>query len=96
MLKDKSKTDIAKSVARFVVARCVGTTISTVITQNVEVEKPVDKAQIVIGSHVIGSLVAKQTETYVDEKIDYLVATWIKLKQISNPDNPESYDITTL
>jgi hypothetical protein len=59
-----------KTVARFVVARAVSTTISLIIEKNTEPEKMHEIASVHIGSFVIGEWVGDAIKPYIDEQID--------------------------
>ena len=67
-----------KTVARFVVARTVSTTISLIIEKNAKPENPYEVASVHIGSFVLGEMVADMTKPYVDSQIDELAALFGK------------------
>lgn len=59
-----------KTVARFVVARSVSTTISMLVHQNASPETKLEIASIHVGAFVIGEMVGEAAKPYVDNQID--------------------------
>lgn len=59
-----------KKIARLIVTTCVGFTVSNVLTANTNVNKTHQKVEVLVGSMVVGSMVADQAGTYTDDKVD--------------------------
>lgn len=59
-----------KTVARFIVARSVSTTISMLVHQNATPETKLQSASIHVGAFVVGEMVADATKPYVNSQID--------------------------
>jgi uncharacterized membrane protein len=59
-----------KTVARFVVARSVSTTISMLVHQNASPDTKLEIASVHIGAFVIGEMVGEAAKPYVDRQID--------------------------
>lgn len=76
----KTKTERAKTIAKFVVGWSTGTVIGKVIASNTTPKNRREKAEIMVGGFVIGGVVAEQTEAWTDRQIDAVVAAWQKVK----------------
>lgn len=74
-----NKTEIAKRVVTFVIGACVSTTVKQVIESNTHPENLPEKAAVLTGSVVIGSMAADAAKDYTDRKIDELVNSWREL-----------------
>ena len=59
-----------KTVARFIVARSVSTTISMLVHQNASPETKLEIASVHVGAFVIGEMVGEATKPYVNNYID--------------------------
>lgn len=59
-----------KTVARFVVARAVSTTISLIVHKNADPETRLELASVHVGAFVLGEWVGDAIKPYVDEQID--------------------------
>lgn len=59
-----------KTVARFIVARTVSTTISLIVHKNTEPENAYQIASVHVGAFVLGEFVGDLTKPYVDAQID--------------------------
>lgn len=77
------KTKIAKIVAKNIVGWSTTFTINAALRNNVAPETPVQQVQLVIGSAVIGAVVAEATEAYTEKFIDDVVGVWDDLKKKS-------------
>lgn len=77
-----------KTVTRFIVARAVSTTISSIITKNTEPENPYEVVSVHIGSFVLGEMVADLTKPYVDQQIDEIADLFAKDKNDTTEDTP--------
>lgn len=71
-LPDLRTRDGWKRVSRFIVARATSITVVTVINQNVDKDdlKTYEQVGVVVGSHVLGEMVAEATKPFVDKQID--------------------------
>jgi hypothetical protein len=77
-------TDTVKTIAKYVVGGCVTYTVSSVLKNNTDPEKKRQKAEVYVGSAVIGLMVAEQSERWLNDKID-AIANWSNAKEIETP-----------
>lgn len=84
-LPDPRTREGLKSYARFIVARATSITIVTVIHQNVETDELAahSRAGVLVGSHVLGEMVADATKPFVDRQIDDLADAINEMKNLS-------------
>jgi hypothetical protein len=75
-----SKIDIAKTATKLVVGTSVSFIAKQVIQNNVTPETTVQRAETIVGSLVLGAMIAQAAEKYTDAQIDQLVDGWNKLK----------------
>lgn len=68
------KIEIAKFVVSNVVAACAGSVIASVIKSNTNPETTQEKVTVIVGSFVLGSMVADIAGRYTDVKIDKISA----------------------
>lgn len=61
---------VTKKVVRTVVTLSTSFTVSNVLSANTPATKPYQKAEVIIGSFVLGSLVADKAGDYTDRKVD--------------------------
>jgi hypothetical protein len=73
-----TKVDIAKRATSIIVGFGTGKVVSSVIQNNTDPEKAIDKVAIAAASYVLGAMLADKTKAWTDEKIDELIAWWIK------------------
>lgn len=59
-----------KTVARFVVARAVSTTLSLIVHKNTDPDTRLETASVHIGAFVIGEWAGDAIKPYVDQQID--------------------------
>lgn len=59
-----------KTVARFVVARAVSTTISLIVHKNADPDTRLEQVSVHVGAFVIGEWAGDAIKPYVDEQID--------------------------
>lgn len=59
-----------KTVARFVVARAVSTSISLIVHKNADPETRLQLASVHVGAFVLGEWVGDAVKPYVDQQID--------------------------
>lgn len=71
-----------KSVARFIVARAVGTSVSLLIHNNTDPESKLDVVSVHVGAFVIGEWAGDAIKPYVDSQIDWAADLLQKPKQI--------------
>lgn len=76
----KTKTERAKTIAKFVVGWSTGTVIGKVIASNAAPKNRLQKAEIYVGAFAIGGVVSEQTEAWTDRQIDAVVEAWNKIK----------------
>lgn len=65
-----SKLGIAKLVINYTVGASAGFCVSSVIANSIEPENTEEKIKVVVGSMVIGSMVAQQSRQYVNNIVD--------------------------
>jgi hypothetical protein len=82
-LPDPRTRDGVKTIVRFIVARATSITIVAIIDQNLETEElsAYKNAGVIIGSHVLGEMVADATHEYVDNKVDYFAELFTTAKE---------------
>lgn len=73
-----TKTDIAKQIVGLVVGAGTSKIISSIIQNNIEPEKKVDKVTVASASLVTGMMARDASKKYTDRKIDELVSWWEK------------------
>lgn len=83
-----NKIATAKFVVSNVVAGSVSFCVSSIIQQNVAVEKPADKAKLYVGSLALGAMVADKAKEYTDNSIDAIVQAWNEIKEKTNQTAP--------
>lgn len=81
-------TDLAKAATRFVVKRSVATCIATAITAVVPVETKREKAQVFIGSYVLGEMAAEHAGAYANQEFEKAVDLVRKLKMLIKNETP--------
>lgn len=85
--KVKPRTiNFVKKTVNFVVAIGTGKIISDIIENNTNPETATDKVTYMAGSYALAGLVAHETSSYTDRKIDELVE---KLNLVAKEDQPE-------
>lgn len=72
----KTKTDHAKTIAKFIVGTSVGFTTGNIIKHNTSTTKRRHKAEAYVGAVVIGTMASEVAEDWTDKKIDQIVAAW--------------------
>lgn len=65
-----TKRDITKTIAKFVVGTSVGYTVSSAIANNAPANNTLQKTEVVVGSYVVGAMVAESTEDWTYRKVD--------------------------
>lgn len=75
-----TKTEVTKKVVKYIVGISTGWTVGNIITNNTSPQKRRQKAEVFVGSTVIGAMVADQAEDYTDRKIDEFLAYFKPLK----------------
>lgn len=80
-----SKLGIARLVINYAVASSAAYCTQSVITNIVEPETTEEKIKVVVGSVVIGSMVAQQARQYVDGGIVRVAEVWENRKQAEQP-----------
>jgi hypothetical protein len=81
-LPDPRTRDGIKTITRFVVARATSFTVIAIIRQNVETEKALQDAGVLVGSYVIGEMVADATHEYVNQQIDEIADALTAIKAV--------------
>jgi len=69
-----------KTIAKFAVGTSVSYTVGHALANNVETEKPHQKAQVVVGAYAVGQIAADQSEPWVDKQVDNVVKQIEKIK----------------
>lgn len=59
-----------KTVARFVVARAVSSSISLIVHKNTDPETRLETASVHIGAFALGEWVGDKIKPYIDEQVD--------------------------
>jgi len=72
-----NKLELAKTAISFVVGAGTSKIVTTIIKNNVQPENVTEQVTTVVGSVVLGSMVADASKKYIDTKIDE-IATWWK------------------
>lgn len=68
-----TKTDVAKMTAKFIVGASASFVASNVIRNNTTPSTPVQEAEVVVGSLVVGAMVGEAAEDWTDKKIDAII-----------------------
>lgn len=76
-----------KQIATIVVGFSTSGIIKGIIKNNVATETAFEKANVLVGSLVLGGIVADASKTYVETKIDKLALAW---------HNRENINVTTI
>lgn len=76
-----SKVTLAKMVINFTAGSGVAKVVNDVIKNNITVETPTDAVKGMIGSIVIGSMIADVSSKHVNAKVDSVVKWWEERKQ---------------
>lgn len=71
-----SKLGIAKLVISYAVGSSTAFTVRNVIANNVAPETTQEQMKLVLGSVVVGSMVAAQARTYVDNTVEMIDQFW--------------------
>lgn len=71
-----SNLNVTKTVTKFVVARCVGMVVATIVKNSIPVDTRTEKVQVFIGAHVLGAMVGEIASVYTNHKIDQM-AEWL-------------------
>lgn len=71
-----TKLNAAKSVARFVVGGSVSFTVANALRNNTSPTTTIQKLEVVVGSVVVGMMVAKKAEAFTDNQIDEAANWW--------------------
>lgn len=69
-----------KTVARFIVARSVSTTISLIVHKNTDPETKFQEASVHVGAFVLGEYVGDAVKPYVDKQIDEIADAIVKAR----------------
>lgn len=72
-----TKTELAKKATSFVVGATTGNLVRQIIKNNVAPDSTTDKAAAIIGSYVLGAIIADKAKAWTDAEIDKLIA-WVK------------------
>lgn len=72
-----------KTVARFVVARAVSTSISLIVHKNTDPETRLENASVHIGAFALGEWAGDKIKPFIDEQIDE-AAEFAKSLQTAN------------
>lgn len=72
-----TKLDIIKTAVNFAAGAGVSKVVHDIIQNNTDPEDLVDKTKVVVGSAVIGSMVADRASEHVNAKID-AAAVWMQ------------------
>jgi hypothetical protein len=67
------KIAVTKNVTRFVVGASVSRCITALVSNNNAPENRVQQAQVVVGSMVVGAMVAERAKDWTDRQIDEAV-----------------------
>lgn len=75
-----TKLELLKAVVSSIVG--IGTTkiVKDIISNNVEIDTPVNQVTVVAGSVVIGAMAADATKEYTDAKIDEIAALFKSMR----------------
>lgn len=79
-----------KTVARFIVARAVSTTISLIVHKNADPETKLQEASVHVGAFVLGEFVADSLKPYVDDQVDWIADSIEEVRTGINEAKPES------
>ena len=72
-----TKTEIAKRVASLMVGFGTGKVVKEIIDNNTaDPENVTDKVRIVVGSYVLGAIVADAAKDWTDQKIEAVINWW--------------------
>lgn len=97
MTSSEKKRDLFSKAVKFVAGTCTGTT-TTALVKNLlpETEKASTKIQFMIGSAVIGGMVAAGAREHTGKKVDEFFETIDNLKEeIAKEASEEDVDLTT-
>lgn len=64
------KIALAKGITKFVVGRSVGTVVATALRNNVSAVTRAQEVQVVVGSYVLGAMVADRAVEWTSQKFD--------------------------
>lgn len=84
-----SPRKIVKTVARFIAARAVSTTISLIVEKHADPETKLQAASVHVGSFVLGEWAGDAVKPYIDGQIDAVADMFAKDKS-ENAESPTS------
>lgn len=71
-----SKLDLAKAAAKTTVGWSASFVIGSIIRNNATPATKIQEVELLVGSFVLGSMVAELASEYTDRQIDNTVAWW--------------------
>jgi len=71
-----TKTDIAKKIAKPVVAWSTSSVIGAIVRNNTNPQSKLQEAEVMVAAVVIGYMVAEKSEETVCRMIDSVVSLW--------------------
>lgn len=80
-----NKTKIAKIVVRWVVGVSVTTTMNQIVANNTVTETAAQKAEIFVGSAVLGAMVADAARKYTDNLVDSVIEIKTSVTETTKP-----------
>lgn len=78
---DSNKLKVAKSATKLVVYRSVGFVVASAIANLVPTETKTQKIELIVGSNVIGAIVADKGSDWVDKKFVEAADAYTRLKK---------------
>lgn len=85
-----TKLGIIKLVINVATGIGVSKVTNDIITNNVDVDNTEDQIKVVVGSIVIGSMVAEAASSHVNTKIDSIAKLWENRKAKKTPEVVEA------
>lgn len=72
--------ELTKSVVGIVTSLSVGKVIGDIVGATANPENSVQKAEIVVGSYVLASMIVKHAKSHMDQQVD-IVYDWIEARK---------------
>jgi len=88
MSTDKMK--IAKAAIRIIAGAGCSKVVNDIIRNNTNVETTMDSIKVLVGSVVIGTMVADAGADHVETKVDQLIGIWNDVKSEEKTETEES------
>lgn len=73
-----TKTEVAKWAAALVVGGTTTKVVKEIIQNNTDPTTIADKSAVIVGSYVLGAIVADASKKWTDAKLDSLIIWWTK------------------